>query len=1138
MRKIFAFFVVTADGYYEGPNQEFDWPNVDEEFNEFLPLRQRPPLLPAGRRYLSFRTVDGAISLSVPCGRPVMGADMADEVRIHLLGGLDVVVGDRHVPAGAWRLRKARSVLKLLAMAPGHRLHRDRLYDLLWPELDPPDASNNLHQALHAVRRALATAGAPGHVVIVRDDMVVLGPDGGIAVDLEELEHAARRASADGRSADYRTAVALAERELLPEDTFEPWTQELRESIGVQRIGLRLGLAEALEREGRTAEAVEALQTLIAEDELNEPAHRALMRAMAAEGRRREALSVYERLRETLQSDSGSDPDPQTRRLYSTLLAGSVEERDERGSAHRHNLPSQTTSFIGRKREIAEVTDLLGRSRLLTLTGPGGCGKTRLALAVAVRHVDAFQDGVWFVDLAALTEPRLVPDAVAAVLDIQLPCDGTQAALVAQLARRKLLLVLDNCEHLVEACAALVADVLTQCPRVVVLATSRERLQVYGEHTWRVPSLLVPDVRRQPPMAEVGGFPSVRLFVERAAEVVPNFRLTPGNAAAIAQICFRLDGMPLALELAAAWAPMLAPRQIAERLDAALTLLGQGSRHPVTRQQTLLATLRWSHRLLDPEERLLFRRLAVFAGGFSLAAVEEVCTKDIAAAAVLLPLGRLVDKSLVQVERHGEEARYRLLETIRQYARERLREAGELADAESRHRGCYLALAESADPELTAQISSGTSLQLEADHDNLRAALRSALENDPECALRLAVALRSFWVERGYLAEGRRRLEEALAAAPAPTPLRARALIGQGVLDIRLGNGSRLASIGTEIVAIHRARQDRRALAYARFQQTTLLWMRGAWDDARTALDEACVLGGDEPSILAAAAHQRGIWAICRNDGGAARAALTECLRLLADLDPGTRPFFPVMTPGYGIEEDADGTMSLFFEETVLVGRLVGTTQARGYALSNLAWASRLDGDMDEAKTAAEQSIDCFRPLGDLHGESLALNTLGNICRALRNYDEARSYLDAGLLIRQRLGDRREVGITLGNLGILALAAGDIDAARTAIDQARAGFEETDDIPGTTNSLLHLGLIARAAGDAAAARALLTRAMDLESVAGSISAVGWVALILSRLAEEAGDRAGADEATARALDLFTRLGDARGLAHLGAQSRG
>ncbi|WP_371501687.1 tetratricopeptide repeat protein [Kitasatospora sp. NBC_00374] len=1073
---------------------------------------------------------------------------MADEVHICLLGGFDVTVGGRHVAAGAWRLRKARSVLKLLALAPGHRMHRDSVYDLLWPDLDPAAAANNLHQALHAVRRALATAGAPGDVVLIRDDVLLLGPDGGVRTDLDELAQALRRA-ADGGSAERRAALALAERELLPEDTFEPWTQEARDAVTARRSALRLALAEALEREGRAAEAVEVLEAAGAG--LTEPGHRALMRTLAATGRRPEALAVYERLRDGLRDSSGSDPDPQTRELYRDLLAGSVEDPPDDGAVHRHNLPAQTTSFIGRRREVGEVGELLARSRLLTLTGPGGCGKTRLALTVADRRVEAVRDGVWFVDLAALTDPGFVPEAVATALGLQLSSGtGSRAALVGQLAGRELLLLLDNCEHLIESCAALVAELLARCPGVVVLATSREPLQAYGERTWRVPSLALPDVRRLPPPAELGRFASVRLFAERAAEVVPGFRLDQDNAADVAQICFRLDGIPLALELAAARVRMLAPRQIAERLDDALTLLGQGSRHAVTRHQTLLATLQWSHQLLSPEERVLFRRLAVFTGSFALAAVEQVCTDGTGPAGVLDLLGRLVDKSLVLVERHDDEVRYRLLETIRQYARERLRESGETAATERRHRGFYLALAESYDPDSPdpehedpdapdpdhedpdRRGVAATSLRLEADHDNLRAALRSALDGEPRDALRLAVALRLFWAERGYLAEGRRRLDDALAAAPEPTPLRARALVGQGVLAIRLGDSSGLPGIGAEIVAIHEARADRPAQATAHYQQALLEWMHGSWDRAAAALDRACDLADGAPTLLSAAAHQRGVAAVCRGDGRAARGFFAAGLRLLTEVDGGARPFFPVMTPGYAVEEDTEAGVAVSFEETVLVGRLVGAAQARGYALANLARAARLDGAAKEARAAAEQSVDCFRTLGDARGEALALNTLGNLCRVRRAYDEARAHLDRSLLIRRRLGDRREVGITLGSLGLLAMAVGDLDGARSAIGRARAGFEETDDIPGLTNSLLHLGLVARAAGDLPGARALFVRALELDGVPGSVCAVGWVAVMLSELARQEGDRAAADAADARALAFFTRLGDARGLAHL------
>ncbi|MFF8431305.1 BTAD domain-containing putative transcriptional regulator [Streptomyces sp. NPDC016566] len=1060
---------------------------------------------------------------------------MADEVHIRLLGGFAVAVGDRPVAAGAWRLRKARSLLKLLCLSPGHQLHRERLYDLLWPDLDGASAANNLHQVLHAVRRALNSTGAPGDVLVLRDDMVVLAPDGGVRIDLDAFEQTARRASDGGGAADYRAALALADAGLLPEDRYEPWASEAAEALEARRAALRLGLGETLEQDHQTAEALAVLRSLTAQDPLHEPGHRALMRVLAEAGQRREALADFELLRDTLRQETGADPDPQTRRLYRELLADSVEAREQRPAAPRHRLPAPATALIGREREMAEVEKLLGRGRLLTLTGAGGCGKTRLALAVAARRGDDFREGAWFVDLAGLAEPHLVPEAVAAALGLQLPpSDGGREALIAQLGGREMLLVLDNCEHLIDACAALVSEVLARCRGVLVLATSREPLRSYGERTFRVPSLGLPDPRRLPSVAELGRFASVRLFVERARDADPGFRLTPGNAEAVAQICFRLDGMPLALELAAARVPVLAPRQIAERLDDALALLGRGSRRGATRQETLLATLEWSHRLLDEEERRLFRRLAVFAGGFSLAAAEQVCADGVQGTSVLDLLGRLADKSLVWAEPRQDEVRYRLLETIRQYAAERLRAAGEPAATEARHRRFYLELAEARDREPPTGICGATSLELEADYGNLRAALRSFLRHEPEDALRLAVALRSFWPERGRLAEGRRWLEDALAAAPEPSLPRARALMGRAVLAIRLGDGSPLEDIGEQIVGIHRLGADPAALAYAHLQQAILLWMRGTWDRARTALDLARALARDagDPSVLAAAAHLEGVCAVCRGENAIAREACAECLRLLDDVQGGSGPFFPVMTPGYVVEDDEAGQVSLFYEETVLVGRTVGPARARGYALATLAWASRCDGDTCAAASAAERSADCFRAVDDPHGESLALNILGNIHRNQDRHDAAREHLEAALAVRRRLGDRRAEGITLGCLGLLHLAAGDTDRAQATLCDVHAGFEETDDIPGTTNTLLHLGLVARAAGDSARARTLLTRAQHLEHVAGSTCTAGWVALMLARLLWEEGDREAAEAAAARARVLFADLGDKRGPAVL------
>ena len=448
----------------------------------------------------------------------------------------------------------------------------------------------------------------------------------------------------------------------------------------------------------------------------------------------------------------------------------------------KDGLRPEQTSFVGRRRELAEIGQALGRTRLLTLTGPGGAGKTRLAYEAAARLADSYPDGVQVVELASLSRPELVPQTVASVLDVPLPETGTaEVALARQLAERRLLLVLDNCEHLLDACARLAAALLRACPDVVVLATSREPLRVGGEVTWRMPSLALPDLRALPPLARLAELESVRLFVERARDAAPGFVLDATTAPAVAEICVRLDGMPLALELAAARTSALAPAQIAARLDDALRVLGRGSRTAVTRQQTLHATLAWSHDLLDEDERALFRRLAVFAGSMSLEAVEQVCGGD--GLDVVDLLSRLVDKSLVQAEHADGTARYRLLETIRQFADQRLGDAGERAARVRAHRDWYVAFAAAHDPERAVGVVNDTPQALDVEHDNLRAALASGLADDPAEALQLAVSLWRFWLARGHFAEGSRWLEATLAAAPERTPLRARALLAAAAMQ-------------------------------------------------------------------------------------------------------------------------------------------------------------------------------------------------------------------------------------------------------------------------------------------------------------------------------------------------------------------
>ena len=405
------------------------------------------------------------------------------------------------------------------------------------------------------------------------------------------------------------------------------------------------------------------------------------------------------------------------------------------GNAH-HNLPRPLTSFVGRTHELDALTALLSSTRMVTLTGTGGCGKTRLAIEVADRVADRYADGVWFVDLAPLSDPALVLPAIAQVLGIREEVARPLATTVVDAVRaRHLLLVLDNCEHLIEGCASVAQLLLDACPRLSLLATSREALRIPGEISWRVPSLSLPqpEVNLSPTTAAQSE--AVRLFTERAIAVQPAFQLTVTNVQAVAQICHELDGIPLALELAAARMHVLTAEELAARLDRRFSLLTGGSRTARLRQQTLQATVDWSYDLLTPEEQTLFARLSVFAGGWTLDAAEAVGSgDDLAAEDVVNVLTRLVEKSLVVAQALDDgTTRYRLLETLRQYGRTRLETCGELARVQHRHATYYLTLAERAEPELIGSHQLRWLDQLEREHDNLRAALAWWLTSSRSC---------------------------------------------------------------------------------------------------------------------------------------------------------------------------------------------------------------------------------------------------------------------------------------------------------------------------------------------------------------------------------------------------------------------
>ena len=440
-----------------------------------------------------------------------------------------------------------------------------------------------------------------------------------------------------------------------------------------------------------------------------------------------------------------------------------------------NNLPRQLTSFVGREREIEEATRLLGSAPLLTLTGPGGVGKTRMALELAANLLDGYDDGAWAVELGSIADPDLIANTIASTFGVgEEPGRPLLSAVAEHLRGRRLLLILDDCEHVLAAAARAADTIMRADPGVRIIATSREPLGISGEVLFPVPSLAVPNPDRVLTGDPIGQYDALRLFAERCAAAQPSFRVTDSNVASIAQLCRRLDGIPLALELAAARSRVLSVEQIAARLDDRFNLLTGGSRIAVPRHQTLRATIDWSYDLLTQPERAVLRRLSTFAGGSSIEAAEAVCAGDpVESFEVLDLLARLVDRSLVVPEPSADETRFTMLETVREYARERLVESGEADDVRRRHRDWYLALVEEAEPAFFRGPEPGYWLErLDREHDNLRAALAWSEEgaDDAEAGLRLAAGLWRFWEIRGFLQEGRGWLERMLRSSARRDP--------------------------------------------------------------------------------------------------------------------------------------------------------------------------------------------------------------------------------------------------------------------------------------------------------------------------------------------------------------------------------
>src|SRR5215217_6114422 len=1075
-------------------------------------------------------------------GQGSIGGD-TEAIRVRLLGGFRISVGSRVIEAKQWRLRKPATLVKLLALAPNHRLQREQIMDLLWPESGKRSASNNLRQIVHTTRKILDPVAGSRYLRSDNESLVLWG--GEIWVDVEAFEEAAATARRSKDPAAYRAALDLYAGELLPEDRYEEWAQDRRQ--GLRRIHLELltELAQAHEHQGEYGPAVEALRRTVAEEPTNEKAHAGLMRLYALSGQQGEALAQYARLQDLLSREIGTEPGAAARRLHEEIATGTFISAGTSPVGHlpevpaangNHNLPAPRSSFVGREREMVEVKRELAMTRLLTLTGAGGSGKTRLALEVVRSLVGAYPDGVWLVELAPISASELLPQAVAKALEVpERPGQPLTDTLISVMRRKRLLLVLDNCEHLLDAAAELVNALLDACPGLRILATSREMLKVAGEMTQQVLPLEVPPPSYELTVAELEGAEAARLFLERARHRDPSFILAPENAKAVGEVCRRLAGMPLAIELAAARVGALSIEQIERKLKGSLDLLGDGRRIAPERHRTLRGALDWSYELLSKSEQTLFRRLCVFAGGWTLEAAEVVGERECVDREDITDLlSGLVDKSLVVAETSTHSApRYRMLEPVRQYARDKLEE-GEEGDAVRRgHAVFFLALAEEADPGVEGAQQAAWLDRLEVEHDNIRAALSWSLEHSEEAglALRMGAALGECWYLRGYFGEGRRWLEEALMkSSRAPTAARARALQRVSWLALLQGDLDRAeesSEEGLELEGVDHLRTGGGNSVAAELQIVLgLVFMnsQGESERATTLFNRSLALSREAGSVTGAATSLfcLGIECRARSDYGRATELLEEALRLGRESGGtagGPALIASILTHlGYTslLQGDLDRATAISEEAAVMLRE----QNHRAYladVLVNLGWVTLLRGDSERARALFAESLGLRREVGDELAAPETLNGLACAEGVRGEAERAATLFGTAEALRETMDYQQESGERMLQEPYLVAARSQLDEAawETAWTAGKAmGLEEaveyalSEDEPARSASLTpaqHItdktSMLTRREGEVASlvAQRLTNRQIASELVLSERTVDHHVASILKKL---------------------------------------
>ncbi len=974
-------------------------------------------------------------------------------LQLQLLGDLQVTYDDD--PLTSVNSARLQSLLAYLLVHRHAPQSRQQLAFQFWPDSTEAKARANLRFFLHRLRRALPDA---DRFLQIDEASVMWRADAPFTLDVAAFEDAltdAERETGAEATRALERAVSLYRSELLP-NCYDDWILPERERLRQLYLGALARLIGVLESQGEYRAAISHAQRLLRYDPLHEETYRQLMRLHVQNGDRVGALRAFHTCAAVLERELAVEPSPVTRAQYEQLLLQATPASATTTSrvapdyvalhvpnAPPNNLRLALTSFIGREREINEVKRRLATARLLTLTGVGGTGKTRLALEVVTqlllepgeRPTDPrYADGVWWIELVALGDPALVIQAVAAALGVrEARRQPLTESLIEFLRQKRLLLVWDNCEHLIGACAQLAETLLRACPGVSLLATSREPLKIEGETAWSVPALSLPErelLSNKDWISKVTQSEAVRLFSERAALAFPAFELTPNHVPAVVEICRKLDGLPLAIELAAARVKILRVEQITARLDDRFNLLRTGQRQGDVRHQSLRAVMDWSFELLGPSERVLLQRLSVFAGGFSLEAAEAVCAGDGLERHQLLELvSLLVDKSLVRVDQDSGEARFDLLETIRQYASDKLLESNQAEAVRRKHTDFYLAFAERAHSELRGPQQGLWLERMEREHDNLRAALAwsQTPAGEAEVGLRLAGSLWRFWDMRGYLSQGRRALEAMLARVTARSAVRAQALDGAGWLAYSQGDHLAARALHEESLLIWRELGDAPGMALALNNLGNVAWKQADYTAARRFHEESLKIRRDlgDQGGVAASLHNLGMVAWNQGDFPVARALFEESLALKRQLGDRWGMATSLNALGVIAFELGDAAAARpFYAESLALAQALGDKVGIAMAFTNMGEAALHQGDFQAAHAYLDESLALKRELGNQWGIANSLSTLGLVALAQGDPGEARRRFADSLSLRRELGDQRGIAHCLAGLAGVAYEQG------------------------------------------------------------------------------------------------------------------